>query len=215
VVAEFQRLFARTWSLQNGYPALTNQEPTRIEPRGSELVLALGSDADSESVNYLTLLSAIINAEKYVYLTNAYFVPDPQLTSALTDAARRGVDVRLLLPGRTDNWLVFHTGRSHYAKLLGAGVKIFERGHALLHAKSAVIDGVWSSVGSTNLDWRSFLHNNELDAVVLGPAFAQQMVAAFQKDLSESQAIDLREWERRPVHFRIQESVGRLWEYWL
>ena len=161
------------------------------------------------------MLSAITNAEKYVHLTNAYFVPDPQLVKALTDAVRRGVDVTLLLPSQTDFWLVFHAGRSHYSELLEAGVKIYERRNALLHAKTAVIDGVWSCVGSTNLDWRSFLHNNELDAVVLGPEFAQQMQSMFEKDLSESNLIDPEQWERRPLQFRIQEWAARLWEHWL
>jgi cardiolipin synthase len=216
VVADLEQLFSEAWSTQKGTPPFVSSETLpRSEARGSELVHAIGSDADSESLNYLTLVSAITNAEKYVHLTNAYFVPDPQLVKVLIDAAGRGVDVKLLLPSQTDFWLVFHAGRSHYSEMLEAGVKIYERRNALLHAKTAVIDGVWSSVGSTNLDWRSFLHNNELDAIVLGGGFAQQMETMFEKDLSESDAIDREQWERRPLQFRIQEWAARLWEYWL
>ena len=85
---------------------------------------------------------------------------------------------------------MFHAGRSHYEELLEGGVRIFERQGALLHSKTAIVDGVWSTIGSTNLDWRSFLHNDELNAVVLGREFAQQMQAMFEKDLAASQEIE-------------------------
>lgn len=84
-----------------------------------------------------------------------------------------------------------------------------------MHSKTAVIDGVWSTVGSTNLDWRSFLHNDELNAVALGRDFAQQMEVMFAQDLAESKRIDLAKWKRRPLRFRVQEWIARLGEYWL
>jgi cardiolipin synthase len=163
----------------------------------------------------VTLVSAINTAATSIYLTNAYFVPDPQLLASLKDAARRGVDVRIILPGQTDFWAVFHAGRSHYSELLGAGVKIYERQGALLHSKTALIDGVWSCIGSTNLDWRSFVHNNEVDAVVLGDSFAQQLRAMFDDDMNESKAIDLKQWHQRSMLLRMKEWSARLWEYWL
>ena len=164
---------------------------------------------------YLTLMSAIGNAENQVYLTNAYFVPDPQLLKALTDAAGRGVDVKLILPGYSDSDLVFHAGRAHYANLLSGGVRIYERTGALLHAKTAVIDGVWSTVGSTNLDWRSFMDNDEINAVILGRDFATQMAAMFAKDLAASQAIDPQAWQDRPMQFKLKEWLAQLLERWL
>lgn len=145
-----------------------------------------------------------------MHLTQAYFVPDPQLLKALTDAAGRGVDVKLILPGHSDSATVFHAGRSHYAALLAGGVRIFERNGALLHSKTAVIDGVWSTVGSTNLDWRSFMHNDEINAVILGREFASKMSAMFDRDLAASQAIDAHSWERRPLLLRIREWMARL-----
>jgi cardiolipin synthase len=163
----------------------------------------------------LTLLSAIDNAEQRVNLTNAYFVPDPQLLKALTDAAQRGVDVKLVLPSHTDSWATFHAGRSHYSELLRAGVKIYERRGAVMHSKTASIDGVWSTIGSTNLDWRSFLHNDEINAAILGRDFARQMDAMFARDLAESDAIDLDSWERRSPLLRLKEWAARLVEYWL
>ncbi|HEU4921807.1 MAG TPA: cardiolipin synthase [Burkholderiales bacterium] len=216
VVDEFQKLFMQTWAKQRGPPlAAANYFPA-LAGKGGEMVRAVGSTPDDpHSLIYLTLLSAISKAESHVYLTNAYFVPDPQLLDALTDAARRGVDVRLVLPGKSDASIAFHAGRSHYSTLLRAGVKIYERRGAMLHAKTATIDGVWSCVGSTNLDWRSFLHNDELDATILGREFAGQMQAAFAADLEASEAIDLERWNARPFAHRLKERVARLWEYWL
>jgi cardiolipin synthase len=106
---------------------------------------------------------------------------------------------------------VFHAGRSHYSTLLKAGVKIYERRGALLHSKTAFIDGVWSCVGSSNLDWRSFLDNDEINAVILGREFAGQMQAMFTRDLEASEAIDLERWERRPLSFRFKEWMARVW----
>ena len=130
-------------------------------------------------------------------------------------AAGRGVDVKLILPSQTDSWLVFHAGRGFYEPLLRAGVQIHERQGAILHAKTALIDGVWATVGSTNLDWRSFLHNHELNAVVLGADFGAQLQAMFDHDLKQSDPVTLEQWERRPLGPRVKELFARLWEYWL
>jgi len=216
VVAEFQKLFLDTWSKQKG-PALAkkNYFPP-LDKQGDEIVRAIGSTADDpDSPIYLTLLSAIEHAELQVHITNAYFAPDPQLLKALTDAAQRGVEVKLILPSHTDSWAVFHAGRSHYSKLLRAGVKIHERRGAVMHSKTASIDGVWSTIGSTNLDWRSFLHNDEVNAVILGRDFSRQMDAMFARDLAESDVIDLERWERRSPLLRLKEGAARLAEYWL
>lgn len=216
VVAEFQKLFFDTWTRQKGDPVPQRNYYPALKPQGDAVVRAIGSAPDQPySLIYVTLMSAIANAEKEIFLTNAYFAPDPQLEDALIAAASRGVDVKLILPGSSDVGLVFHAGRSHYDKLLRGGVRIFERQAALLHAKTAVIDGVWSTVGSTNLDWRSFLHNQELNAVVLGTAFGERMRSAFDGDLSASKAVTLEEWQRRPLELRLKEAIARLWEYWL
>ena len=216
VVAPLQKLFFETWESQKG-PALgSRQYFPALEPRGSEVVRAIGSAPDEPfSQIYVTLISAINSAESEILLTNAYFVPDPQLLHSLVRAAARGVDVKLILPGTTDSSLVFHAGRSHYEPLLLGGVKLYERREALLHAKTAVIDGVWSTVGSTNLDWRSFLHNQELTAVILGSDFGGKMRAAFERDLAASAPITLAAWQQRSIATRAKEMFARLWEYWL
>ncbi len=216
VVAEFQKLFMDTWTKQKDQPLIQKNYFPKLDKQGDEIVRAIGSaSADPHSLIYLTLLSAIANAEQRVYLTNAYFVPDPQLLKSLTDAARRGVDVRLVLPSYSDSWTVFHAGRSHYTKLLRAGVKIYERRGAVMHSKTASIDGVWSTIGSTNLDWRSFLHNDELNAAILGRDFAREMDAMFAKDLAESDVIGLDRWKHRSLMLRLKEWLARLAEYWL
>ena len=213
VVGEFQKLFLATWEKQKGEPLAPRNYFPQPASRGKEVVRAIGSSPDEPySLIYATLLSAISSAETSVYLTNAYFVPDPQLLATLKDAAQRGVDVKLLLPSNTDSWLVFHAGRSYYAELLEAGVKIHERRGPLLHAKTALIDGVWSTIGSTNLDWRSFLHNHEVNAVILGQGFGAQMRAMFEKDLAACNAITLEDWEQRSIGNRLRETFARMWQ---
>jgi len=216
VVGEFQKLFLATWEKQKGAPLAPKDYFPQQRDQGSETMRAIGSSPDeSYSLIYATLLSAIGNAETSVYLTNAYFVPDPQLLAALKAAVQRSVDVKIILPSNTDSWLVFHAGRSYYAELLHAGVKIYERHDALLHSKTALIDGVWSTVGSTNLDWRSFLHNDEVNAVILGQAFGAQMQTMFDTDLAASSLITPEQWEQRSLGNRLKETAARLWEYWL
>lgn len=213
VVGELQKLFMATWEKQRGTPLAERNYFPDLKAQGKDIVRAIGSTPDDPySLIYLTLISAIGNAERQVHLTHAYFIPDPQLLKALVDAAGRGVDVQLILPGHSDSALTFHAGRSHYATLLKAGVKIHERRGALLHSKTAVIDGVWSCVGSSNLDWRSFIDNDEINVVVLGREFARQMEEMFAKDREASETIDLDRWERRSLLFRIKEWGARLFQ---
>jgi cardiolipin synthase len=213
VVAELQKLFIETWNKQQGPPLAAKTYFPVLRAQGKNIVRAIGSTPDDPfSLIYLTLIAAIGHAERQVQLTSAYFVPDPQFVNALIAAAQRGVEVQLILPSHSDSAIVFHAGRSHYAVLLQAGVKIYERQGALLHAKTALIDGVWSSVGSTNLDWRSFLDNDEVNAVILGQPFAAQMQAMFSKDIEASRAIDRAQWARRSPLLRLQEWGARLWQ---
>ena len=216
VVAEFQKLFIDDWEKQKGPPLAAKNYFPPPQSAGRLVVRAIGSTPDEAfSQIYATLLSAIGSAETSVRITNAYFVPDPQLLAALEAAAQRGVDVTLILPSQTDSWLVFNAGRRYYARLLSAGVKLYERRGVILHSKTALIDGVWATVGSTNLDWRSFLHNHELNAVVLGTEFGRQVQAMFDRDLAESDQITLEAWRRRPIDQRMKELFARIWEYWL
>ena len=157
---------------------------------------------------YRALLKAIDAAQEQVYVTTAYFVPTRRLLRALAAAARRGVDVRLVLPSESDAWAPLHAGRSHYGRLLQAGVRVYERQGALLHAKTTVIDGVWATVGSANLDWRSFVHNAEANAIVLDADFGAQMEAVFLHDVAASREVTLQEWHARGWLRRMQEGLA-------
>ena len=210
VVADIQRSFVAQWERWKKEKVDEAGLFPKAAPAGPHLVRALpstGGDGKPDPA-YLAVISAIESAETEVLITNAYFVPHPELLRALEDAARRGVDVKLILPSKTDSALVYHAGRSHYQPLLEAGVKIYERKKRLLHTKSAVIDGVWSTVGSTNLDWRSLAYNDELNAVILGTDFATRMKAIFERDLAESEAITLAKWRERPALERVKEGAA-------
>jgi len=215
IVGKFEALFTTSWSEQGCGPIV---QPAAERPgrAGDMAMRAVASDPSSQrSELYVALLSAIEHAKDRAWLTYGYFVPDDRLLQSLRDAAARGVDVRLVLPGFSDFWAPFHAGRSHYSDLLRAGVRVFERRDALLHAKTAVIDSVWSSVGSTNLDWRSFVHNYEADLLVLDRGFAGEMEALFRLDQEASHEVKMVEWKNRGLKARVLEWLARRWEYLL
>jgi cardiolipin synthase len=216
VLGELQKLFMQTWQDQKGPPLAERNYFPQLQPAGHEVVHAMGSvPADSFSPIYATLISAIDNAETEVLLTNAYFVPDPQFLRTLIGAAQRGVKVVLILPSQSDSALVLNAGRSYFTELLEGGVQLYERKDVVLHSKTALIDGVWATVGSTNLDWRSFLHNQEINAVVLGTTFGDEMRKSFESDLANSTQVTLEAWRNRSVGSRVKETFSRMWQYWL
>lgn len=216
VVAEFQRMFLETWRRQSGseLPDAGFFPPLKTE--GRALVRAIGSTpGDGDYSVYKTYVSALASADRSAYITTAYFVPDRQVVQAMVDAARRGVDVRIIFPSFTDVGMLLYAGRSYYDELLAAGIKVYERKAAMLHAKTAVIDGVWSTIGSTNLDMRSFLHNDEVNAVILDVEFAVRMEELFRRDLEDSEEITAEAWRQRGLVHRLKEWSVRLLEYWL
>jgi len=216
-VAEFQKLFLDTWQKQKG-PDLfgrNNYFPV-LKEKGTALVRVVGSTpGETNRIPFVVYVTAITFAERSIHLTNSYFIPDEQIVKALTDAVGRGVDVKLILPGTTDSTLAFYAQRYHYSELLKSGVKIYEHKTALLHAKTAVIDEVWSTVGSTNLDYLSLLHNDEVNAVVLSREFAVEMEKMFVKDLENSRRITWAEWKKRPLFPKIREWFLNLFARWL
>ena len=215
-VAELQREYLETLKKHGKEPVQPRNWLPELKPQGKHPVRVIASSPDDTvPAIFVTMVSAIRNAARSVYLTMAYFSPDPQTLDALKGAAARGVKVQLLLPSYTDFRPILYAGRSHYTTLLEAGVEIFERQERLLHAKTAVIDGIWATVGSSNIDWRSFLHNEELNVVILGQDFGRQMEESFRRDLAKSKRIELEDWKRRSITSRIMESTARVWEYWL
>jgi cardiolipin synthase len=213
IVADFQRLFLEAWGAQQCPPVAAAQYFPAPARTGRQLMRMVAQAPGGERNDaYVALLSAFENAERRVWLTFGYFVPDPRMLDALKAAAARGVDVRLALPGVSDFWAPLYAGRSHYAALLDANIRIFERKDALLHAKTAVVDGVWSSVGSTNLDWRSFVHNYEVNVIVLDRAFGREMEALFERDQRAAAEITRDAWRDRGLRERALEWFARQWE---
>jgi cardiolipin synthase len=212
-VAECQRLFLGTWERQGGRRPLSprNYYPP-LEASGHEIVRVIGSVPQESSLIYVTLISAIHNSESNVYITDAYFAPDSQMLDEMEAAARRGVDVRLLVPGKTDEPWIVPAARSHYSALLDSGVKIYEWRGEMLHAKTATVDHVWSMVGSSNLDWWSIARNDEIAAAILSVRFGREIDLMYDSDLNNSVPIDSKQWKLRSIFERIDEALARILE---
>lgn len=216
-VAAMVDLYTATWRDQGCKGELgPAAPPSAAREPGERIVKLLASDPRDE-VNriYTTLLGAVQASRRSVHLTMAYFAPGDDFVDALCDAAKRGVQVALVLPGRSDFALVLHAGRSYYTRMLECGIKLHEMERAVMHSKTAVIDGVFSTVGSSNLDWRSLVSNSELNAIVLGEDFGAQLEALFIKDRAASVAVEPDQWRQRGLKQRALELVGRAAQRWL
>tara|TARA_R110002096_G_scaffold155907_1_gene320304 strand:+ start:5643 stop:6911 length:1269 start_codon:yes stop_codon:yes gene_type:complete len=216
-VAAFQAAFASNWDgddlsfTPDEFPACNAPGPC------NDVVAVLLSEGGNgqESPIYRAYLEAMRRAETRIWITQAYFAPDKAFLNLLGDAAARGVDVRLIVPGISDSAAILHASRSRYGELLKRGIRIYETSGTFLHAKTAVIDGIWSTVGSSNLDYRSFLHNDEVNAIIMGQYFGRQMEAQFELDLNETREVTLDDWKRRPFFDRVKEFFSWTVEYWL
>jgi cardiolipin synthase len=204
------------WKLEGGEELAASSYFPVPERKGDSLMRVVAGTPDQPvSDIYRSYLSAITGAQRSVHLTHAYLVIDPRMRRALMNAARRGIDVKIIQPGVCDFCISFHAGRFNYSALLDAGVRIYERSGALLHSKTAVIDGVWSTVGSANLTYRSFRHDAEVNAVILDADFADLMEEMFEADLSLSDEILRPEWEKRGRGERLKQRAVQLLRYWL
>ncbi len=207
--AELQQVFVDHWQDEQGppLPAVAERAP---RARGDEAVRVIASDHnDTIPRYYATILSAIQNAEKSIWISAAYFVPTDDEKQDLIAAARRGVDVRLIVPGHSDEPMAQAVGRANYGDLLEAGIHIFEEEDGMLHSKWATIDGVWSVLGSSNFDHRSILFNDEVDAVVLGRETAAQLESLFDREVAKAKPITLQAWDDRPLGERFRELYSR------
>jgi cardiolipin synthase A/B len=152
-------------------------------------------------------VSQLYHAKKTAWITNAYFVPDPSVMRALTRACDRGVDVRVLLPAETDVEIVRHASRATWGRLLRHGVRIFEYERSILHSKSAVIDGRWSTIGTFNFDYLSLRWLLEANVCVLDEEFGSTMQRSFLRDLEQSREVDARTYRFRPLGDRLLEMI--------
>ncbi len=220
-VARVAGLFRAQWRAATGR-ALAQSEPASASPQvgtqlvrrraGTQLVRIIGSSPRLAPRYYATVISAMRGAHGSILVTAAYFVPTHQEMAALRSAARRGVDVELLLPSHSDSPPALAIQRSHYASLLRAGVRLYERQGGIVHSKTLVVDGIWSLVGSSNFDERSVLFNDEIDAVILGRSTARQLRAAFEAGVRRAKRITREDVRRRGFLERLRGWFWRLWE---
>jgi cardiolipin synthase len=167
------------------------------------------SPMESSSEVYMLYLLTLASAERTLYITTAYFLPDDFLQDKLIEAVERGVDVRVIVPGPyNDNYLLYQLARNGYGRLLKAGVKIYEYQPSFMHAKTMVADGIWGTIGSTNFDNRSFNLNDEFNLNFHSREVAQRLEEVFLKDLEQSRSISYEEWEKRPYRERFVGWLG-------
>ncbi|HXG58811.1 MAG TPA: cardiolipin synthase [Thermoanaerobaculia bacterium] len=213
VVNRLQAAFSENWIEETGeipagpryFPPL---RPAGTTPAHVAYWSPTGAISSVQILHYL----AIHAARREILIQNPYLLPDPNSLEALQEAARRGVDVRIMVPsaGSTDSPVVQHASHHHFGTLLESGVKIWEYEKTLLHQKVLIVDGTWSGVGSTNFDDRSFQLNDEITMGVLDPAVAAQLRAAFENDLRHARQRHLREWKNRPLWHKMIDGLAYL-----
>jgi cardiolipin synthase len=210
VVEYLQGAFAENWLEATGVVLGGDAYfPRPLAPAGGVYAQVVrSSPAGGSFAMYTMFLLAISSARRTIFITNPYFVPDDTMEDALMAAVRRGVRVVVLVPGAIDHNLVRQASRGRFGKMLKAGIEIYEYRAALLHAKTMVVDGVWSTVGSTNLDNRSFALNDELNLVVYDAAVARRLEKVFADDLAHSVKVDYRSWRRRSLTDRFLELLA-------
>jgi cardiolipin synthase len=210
-VHELERRFLATWRMafQEGLERMRHglYPLRRLRRRGlpkGPVCLAVLSSRRSIHRAYL---NAISRARRSVLIAAAYFVPDRRMVAALREAAQRGVEVNLLLNARSDHPFLEFCTRAFYEKLLSAGVRIFEWQRGVLHAKTAVVDGVWGTIGSFNLERMSLAFNHEVNAAFADPQLGRALEDSFRNDCGSCREVKLEEFRRRPVWQKIAERI--------
>jgi cardiolipin synthase len=211
VVGQLQGAFAENWLETTGV-ALGGREyfpKARLRRRGSvDAQLVRSAPRGGSHAMYTMFLLAMAAAQHSISITNPYFLPDEKMLEVLSEAAQRGVRVTLLVPAAIDNQLVRQASRSEYGRLLLSGVRIYEYEPAYLHAKTMTIDGIWSTVGSSNLDHRSFGLSDEISLVMYDSEVARELEAIFQEDLAHSRRITYEAWADRSLISRFFEVLS-------
>jgi cardiolipin synthase A/B len=215
-VAELQKLFFATWTAQKGPKVDQTRYFPALHRTGVQTIRIIGSTpAERRPLYYASLLAAVGSARHRVWLCSGYFVPPHQEREDLANAARAGRDVRIVTPAHSDVEAAVYAARASYGDLLEAGAQIFEIHDAVLHAKLAVVDDTWSIVGSSNLDRRSVVFNQEVDAVILGHDAAAQVEAVLRGYMEDAKPVTLAAWQRRSLDEHVREIRARIWQYWM
>ena len=218
-VTELERIFLETWQMEQSGDFLQQPEPSVVQDapaRGrARVVIVSGGPHHRRSYIRSAFLAAIASASEEILIATPYFVPGPRIVRSLLRAARRGVQIRLLLPARSDVPIVRLLGRSFYGTLLNAGIEIYELDRDILHSKVMLIDRERSVIGSANMDQRSFHRNFEINCVIDNSAFGRQIGKLLQEDLSVSSRIQLDAHERRGFFTRLLERIIKLFGWFL
>jgi cardiolipin synthase len=214
-VTEMQGAFAENW-LEGAGEVLTGDAyfPKGREPGTVPALLVRSSPTEGRSTPARILFQTLLaSARKSVTITTPYFLPDHSMRDELSHAVKRGVAVNILVPGQgSDHLLTRTSSRRLYGDLLLAGAHIYEYGPTMIHAKVLVVDSLWSVVGSTNMDPRSFSLNDEVNLAVRDPGLAGELEREFRADLGESRRVTYDQWRKRPVWERVTEWFGALLE---
>ena len=212
VVTQMQFAFMDNWIKSRGELLTGLDYFPQLAPPGSHLTQVLkSSPAEGSSTVKLLYIISIVSAAKSIYISNAYFVPDRDTLRALEGAVRRGVDVRVIVPGEdNDVPIARQASRWHYELLLRRGIRIFEYQPTMMHAKTMVVDGVWTTIGSSNFDDRSFRLNDEVNVNIYDDDIAAQMEAMFHEDLAHCEEVTLRKWFRRGWLDKLKEKAAEV-----
>jgi cardiolipin synthase len=205
IAKTFMDIFKKSWTIWKGPTILFNKN---IEPitGGLPVLPIFASSAKGRRKMRKLLYYSINQALKTIYLTTAYFTPSRRMIQVLENAVSRGVDVKLLLPGKSDVCAAYYAGRAFFTKLLKAGVEIYNYDGEILHAKTAVFDEMWSIIGSANLDFQSLRRNDEGNVGIIDTGFGKQMTEIFDEDLKQSEKIVLEKWLKRPFPEKVKEK---------
>jgi cardiolipin synthase len=210
-VASLQSIFAENWVEASGELLTGTRYYPECEAAGSTSAMVIDSTPSTGRATRARMLfqTLIASASRSIHITTPYFLPDRGARKALVDAIGRGVDVKVIVPGKhSDHLLTRRSSRRIYGELLKKGAQIFEYKPSMIHTKSLVVDGVWSVVGSTNFDSRSFGINDEMNIAALDDGLAERLEQDFQRDLAASRRITYKTWKRRPIFERIHEWLG-------
>jgi cardiolipin synthase len=209
------RTFKKSWHIWGGEEIVVNEaneeHPTLLyndffdtQEKIPAIPIFVNSSRGRRSMRRL-LYYSINHSQKNIMLTTAYFTPSRRMLETLENAIRRGVRVRLLIPGKSDVPAASYAGRAFFSRLLKAGVEIFTYMGEILHAKTYIFDGCWSIIGSANLDFQSLRYNDEGNVGILNAEFAQRMTEIFEEDLTHSLKIDKESWSKRPLSEKLKE----------
>ncbi len=206
IASTLLNIFRKSWKTWKGGLIQWKAAHRPAHQQGVPVIPVFANSRRARSRMRRLLIYSIRNARKQILITTAYFTPGIRIQRALVRAARRGVSLKLLLPGESDVLSVFYAGRAYYTKLLKAGIEIYNYQGSVLHSKTAVFDDCWSIIGSTNLDIQSLRRNEESNVGILDTGFAKQMIDTFYSDLENSVRIDPETWARRPIYRKILEK---------